>query len=138
MSERPKSVRPSPRVDLIARPFWEAVGGGKLMLQYDPEAKRYQFWPRGLSLQTGKTNLQWREVSGKGKLYSFTVTHVPMPGFEERVPYPLGLIDLAEGVRIIANLVKVRPEQAKIGLPVRFTTEALPDGGRLFAFEPDE
>jgi len=48
------------------------VNEKRLLLQYDPEAQKYRFYPRGLSLHTGKRNLEWREASGKGTLYSYT------------------------------------------------------------------
>ena len=44
-------------------------------------------------MRTGKRNLQWKPTSGKGELYSFTITHVPTPGFEARTPYVIGMID---------------------------------------------
>ena len=52
----------------------------------------------------------WVVSSGKGILYSYTVVHYPqVPSFE----YPLivGLVELEEGVRIISNIVSVKPEQ---------------------------
>ena len=106
------------------------------MLQYDPDAKSFQFWPRPISVKTGKANLEWREASGKGVLYSYTVCHVPGAGFEERVPYVVGCIELAEGVRMVANLVGVGPQEAKIGMPMRVTWEPVGDTN-YYAFEPD-
>ena len=59
----------------------------------------------------------WIVSSGKGTLYSHTVVHYPqVPSFD----YPLivGLVELEEGVRIITNIVNVKPEQIEIGMPV--------------------
>ena len=128
--------RPRPQPTSTTQPFWDGARQGKLMLQYDPVARRYQFWPRACSVRTGKRNLRWREVSGTGTVYSFTVTHVPTAGFEGRVPYAVGLIDLDEGVRIIANLVNVQPDDVRIGLRVRVAWEKLSDEINYFAFEP--
>ena len=129
--------RPLPKPTPTTQPFWDGAKRKKLMLQYDPTKRKYQFWPRMCSVRTGKRNLQWKETSGKGELYSFTVTHVPTAGFEEKTPYLVGLVELDEGVRIIANLVNVKPDDAKIGMRVKVAWEALSDDINYFAFEPD-
>ena len=128
--------RPVPRPTPTTQPFWDGAKKKKLMLQYDPVARRYQFWPRQCSVRTGKRNLQWKEASGKGTLYSFTETHVPTAGFEGRTPYVIGLVELDEGVRIIANLVNVAPGEAKVGMKLEVAWEKLTDDINYFAFEP--
>lgn len=129
--------RPLPKPTPTTQPFWDGAKDGKLMLQYDPVSRKYQFWPRQCSVRTGKRNLRWQETSGKGEIYSFTVTHVPTAGFEDKVPYALGLVELDEGVRIIGNLVNIDPEDVKIGMRVRVAWEKLSEDIDYFAFEPD-
>lgn len=130
--------RPLPKPTPTTQAFWDGAKKGKLMLQYDPVKRKYQFWPRANSVRTGRRNLQWRETSGKGELYSYTVTHVPTPGFEDRVPYVIGLIELDEGVRIIANMLNVTPDDVEIGMRVKVAWEKLSDDITYFAFEPDK
>lgn len=136
MNQTVKKPRPIPRPSLTSKPFWDAAKQGKLALQYDPVAQRYQFWPRACSVATGQLNLEWRNVSGRGKVYSYTVTHVPTAGFEDKGPYVVGLIELDEGVRIIANIINTKPEDVKIGSPVKVVFEKLSDEYNYFAFEP--
>ncbi len=133
---RAKKPRPLPVPSATTKFFWEAARRGKLALQYDPVAKQYQFWPRTISVATGRQNLEWREVSGLGQLYSYTVTHVPTPGFEDRGAYPIGLVELDEGVRIIANLVNVDPAALKIGMRLKVAFEKIAPDMNYFAFEP--
>ena len=50
-------------------------------------------------------SLEWDTVesSGRGTLYSYVVVHYPqVPAFE--YPLPIGLIELEEGTRVVANL----------------------------------
>ena len=128
--------RPLPRPTPTTQPFWDGAKKKKLMLQYDPVSRRYQFWPRSCSVRTGKRNLKWQQVSGKGTLYSFTETHVPTAGFEGKTPYLIGLVELDEGVRIIANLVNVTIDQIEIGMKMKVAWEELSDDINYFAFEP--
>lgn len=134
MSEPGK--RPVPKPTQSTRAFWDAANEGRLVVQYDPAAQRWQFWPRPASLETGRRNLEWREVTGRGAVYSFTVTHVPMAGFEDRAPYAIALIDLDEGVRILANLVNVDRNAVHIGMRVQVCWERLSEDINYFAFEP--
>jgi uncharacterized protein len=131
------SKRPVPVPTNITRPFWEAARQKRLLIQYDPETKVWQFYPRAIAMASGKCNLQWREVSGRGTVYAFTVTHVPMPGFEDRGPYAIAIIDLDEGVRMLANLVNVPAGHLQIGLRVRVVWENISEDAVYFAFEPD-
>jgi len=135
-----RPIRPKtssiPKPSALTKPFWDAAKEKKLVIQYDPDSRCYQWWPRALSVKTGKMNLEWREVSGNGNLYSYTVTHVPALGFEDKVPYLVGLVELDEGVRIISNLSGITEDNAKIGMPLRVTWEKLTDDINLFSFAP--
>lgn len=130
--------RPMPKPTPTTQPFWDGAKRGKLMLQYDPDTQKFQFWPRMCSVRTGRRNLEWRESSGKGQLYSYTVTYVPTAGFEDRVPYLVGLVELDEGVRIIGNVTGVEPDEVQVGMRVRVDWEKLSDDIAYFAFVPDE
>lgn len=137
MTNRPKRPRPLPDPWLLTKPFWEAARDGRLLLQYDPEVGRYQFYPRAVSIFTGRRNLEWREASGKGTLYSFTETHVAPPGFEDLVPYMIGVVELEEGVRIMTPLRNVTPDEAALGMRMRLCWQTLSDDIAYPAFEPE-
>jgi uncharacterized OB-fold protein len=138
MADTNVNPRPLPKPTPATQAFWDGAKKGKLMLQWDPTAKKYQFWPRANSVRTGKRNLQWKATSGKGELYSFTITHVPTPGFEARAPYVIGMIELDEGVRIIANLINIKIDDVEIGMRMKVAWEKLSDDITYFAFEPNK
>ena len=133
----PQNGRPIPRPSDFSRPFWEATKERKLLLQYCRDTGRYQFFGRPVSLFTGRRNLEWREASGKGKVYTFTVVHQPhTSAWNAHVPYIIGSIELDEGVRIMAHLVNCAPEAVTIGMRLRLTWS--PRGEfNLPAFEPE-
>lgn len=63
---------------------------------------------------TGGNGVQWRPASGRGIVLSFTVTRRPYtPAFP--VPLVHGLIELAEGPRLICRLDGVTPEAVAVG-----------------------
>jgi uncharacterized OB-fold protein len=65
--------------------------------------------------------LKPEEVSGRGIIHSFTVTHQPIAGFEP--PFAVVLVELEEqpGLRMVSNLVEVAPDDVRIGMPVEVT-----------------
>ena len=138
MSETQRLPRPLPRPDsyLPTRPFWDGTKSGKLLLQYCPDTGRYQWYPRPVSLYTGKRNWEWRAASGRGTLYSWTLTFSAWPGHEDRVPYLCAYVDLEERVRILCNIVNAKADALVIGMPMRLAFETLADGTRYPVFEP--
>lgn len=135
MSENAKTIRPLPKVGsyIETKEFWDGAKRGKLMLQYCTETKRFQHFPRPVSLYTGRKTVEWREASGYGTVYSWTVTRSPWPGHEQRVPYICAYVELDEGLRFLCNLVDCDENKIEIGMPVevrwdRLTEEiAFPD-----------
>ena len=68
-------------------------------------------------------SLEWDTVesSGRGTLYSYVVVHYPqVPAFE--YPLPIGLIELEEGTRVVANLEGVEPDDITIGMPLQVSS----------------
>ena len=138
MAERTKNPRPAPTPTNITQPFWDGVNQHKFLLQYDPEVDKYQFYPRAISVHTGKQNLEWREVSGKGTLYSYTETHVTARGFEGDEPYLIAAVELNEGVRLMSLLHNCTIDDVEIGMKVRLCWDTINEDSEYFAFEPDK
>ena len=67
--------------------------------------------------------------SGKGKVYAFTIIHVPPEGFESFIPYAVGLIQLDEGPKVTSQIVDCNPEDIYIGMPVEFCFRKLREQG---------
>jgi uncharacterized OB-fold protein len=130
------SELPAPAPSPFSLPFWEGTKRKELLLQYDPIAERYQFFPRPISIYTGKRNLEWRAASGLGSVFAFTIVRrAPHPGFAGRTPYVVASITLDEGVRILAQLRNVAPEDVRAGMRVHVEWE--PRGAyNVAVFEP--
>jgi uncharacterized protein len=127
MNENVKAVRPLPRIGsyIDTKEFWEGAKRGKLMLQFCTETKRFQHFPRPVSLSTGRKTVEWREASGYGTVYSWTVTRSPWPGHEQRIPYICAYVELDEGVRFLCNLVDCEENEIEIGMPVEVRWDRL-------------
>jgi uncharacterized OB-fold protein len=96
---------PKPDVNDLSRPYWDALREGHLVFQrcgcghaWLP-ARRH--CPACL-----RSEPQWERASGRGTLVSWVVYHTAYhPAFESRLPYNVGLVQLAEGPRLLTNIV---------------------------------
>src|SRR4029079_6173211 len=60
----------------FSEPYWEGTRQKKLVIQYCKVTGKYQHFPRPVSIFTGRRrDIEWREVSGKGVMFSWTITH---------------------------------------------------------------
>jgi len=129
--------RPAPVPHNFSKPFWDAAREGRLLLQYDPASGKYQFYPRPISVFSGKRNLEWREASGKGTVYTYTVSHKAPPPFKIVQPFVIATVELVEGVRIMTDLINCPPDRVRIGMPVRLAWVKAGDMN-FPVFEPDD
>lgn len=129
--------RPAPRHYSFSEPYWEGTREKKLLLQYCRQSGQYQFYPRPVSIFTGGRDLEWREVSGKGQVFSWTVAQIARPPFLGHTPYFVATVTLDEGVNVIANLINCPSECIAVGLRVRPVWAPLPDGTNLLLFTPE-
>ncbi|MFJ8823738.1 bifunctional MaoC family dehydratase N-terminal/OB-fold nucleic acid binding domain-containing protein [Streptomyces sp. NPDC102467] len=113
-----KKLRPRPVVNRDNAGFWEGVTEHRLLIQRCRGCETLRFpWLPGCNACGGR---QWDTVraGGEGTVFSYVVMHhPPFPAFDP--PYAVGLIELAEGVRIVSNVVGVAPDKVRIGMPVR-------------------
>lgn len=119
-------------------PFWEATRECKLLLQFCPRTRQYQFYPRPLSLFTARRDLEWRESPGLGTLFSFTVSRIGTGRMAGQEPYLVGMVELDEGVRIIGGLVGLTPENCRIGRRMEPSWLPINGGFHLLQFRPAE
>jgi uncharacterized OB-fold protein len=58
------------------------------------------------------------EASGRGSIYSVTVSHQGSDDYAESTPYVLAYVELEEGPRMMTNIVVSDPDEVEIGDPV--------------------
>ncbi|HDP99808.1 MAG TPA: Zn-ribbon domain-containing OB-fold protein [bacterium] len=65
--------------------------------------------------ECGSREFEKMNLSGKGKLLTFTITRVAPEGFDDQVPYAVGIVEMEEGVRLMGQVTDCDPETLKIG-----------------------
>lgn len=100
------------------------------MIQRSRGSGHHVFYPRVAEPGTG-ADLEWIEASGRGVVYSTTVSRVRPP----QQAYNIALIELAEGPRLMSRVEGIAPADIRIGLPVRARIIQA-DDGPLLVFAP--
>jgi uncharacterized OB-fold protein len=122
----------------FSEPYWEGTKQKKLMIQYCKATGKYQHFPRPVSIFTGRRrDIEWREASGKGVVYSYTFTRRGPPAFRGTEPYVVASVTLDVGVNFVANIINCTADQLKVGMKVKPYWHPLDDGTHLMMFQPD-
>lgn len=119
----PTTDRPLPVLNAETKVLFDSARQGQLILQHCSKCAGYRFIPRKFCDQCGSSDWEWKPASGRGELISFAKVHkVFHPGFANRIPYPIGVVELEEGPRLTSAL-RVEPEtklQAGMAVQVEF------------------
>jgi uncharacterized OB-fold protein len=136
-----EAVRPLPVPDELTQGYWAGAARHQLTIQRCASCSTYIHPPRAACRRCQSLDLVPTVVSGKGAVYSYTVTYTPfVPYFEPRGPYALVLTELAEqpGLRILTTIQRCAQEEVRIGMAVRFEFEDVAEGVALPYVVPDE
>lgn len=138
MSENgPAVAKPGPVRTPTDEPFWDAASRGELLVQRCGRCGHVQHYPRTLCARCWSHGPQWTEASGFGRVWTFTIVHRPgHPAWRDEVPYPIALVELAEGPRLMTRLVGVAVSRVRVGMPVHAVFEEVA-GTTLVHFAPD-
>jgi len=77
------------------------------------------YFPKKRLCDCGSQNFEQVQLSGKGKLVTFTQVTNPTHEFAGTTPYCLGIIELEEGINILGQLADCELYELKIGMPVQ-------------------
>ena len=111
-------ARPVPRPSPTEQPFYDACAAGKLVLQRCQNCGHMLFYPRTHCDACQSDQLVWEDASGAGTIASYTVVRRGVSADFE-APYVIALIDLAEGPRMMSQIVDADPDVLAVGLSVR-------------------
>lgn len=122
--ERPVAPpqRPRPVINRDNAGFWAGVAEHRLLIQRCTGCATLRLpWLPGCNA-CGCAEWDTVRAGGEGTVFSHVVMHhPPFPAFGpsgEGGPYAVALIELAEGVRIVSNVIGVPYDKVRVGMPV--------------------
>ena len=121
-----------PVADQLSQPFWDAVNQKRLVLQNCTACNKLQYPPQSTcQVCSSATDLEWKEVNGKGHIATFIV--IEDGRLNRRMPdqpYNLALItlDADPSVNFYSNLPGTPPYEVPVGAAVTVTFEEVAPG----------
>jgi uncharacterized OB-fold protein len=105
---------PVPKPTPDAAPFWDGLRKHELHVQRCRDCGQAYFYPRNVCPGCLSGDVEWFQASGRGRLHTFSIVHVPGRNPPLPPPYVLAMVELEEGPRLLTNLVGVEPDPARI------------------------
>ena len=128
---------PIPVPDPESIEYWEGCKRHELLIQKCSGCGELRHYPRLSCSHCTSEDYEWLPSSGKGVLYSWIIVHPPtLPAFKEKVPYPVILVELEEGIRMVSNIVDCAIEDLRIDMPLEVTFDEVLEGVMLPKFRP--
>ncbi len=115
--------------------FWTAASEGRLVVDQCDDCSAFSFPPRGMCRTCRSRSMRSVEVTGRGRIYSYTVNYQRwLPDLE--VPYAIAIVEFpgCPGVRVVGRLRGCAPEEAAIDAEVEVGFEPGPGGYAIPSF----
>lgn len=93
------------------------------------------FPPRADCYKCLSSNMEWFDVSGAGKLVSYSKLEYAPVGFDGDLPYAIALLDYGD-YKVFGRIAKDIPdEEIEVGMEMKTVTNELPNGQLNYVFE---
>lgn len=112
------------------KPYWEALAAGKFTVRTCSGCGKTHWYPRALCPFCFSDKCEWREASGRGTIYSFSVMQ------RAEVPYTIAYVTLEEGTTMMTNIVDCDFSTLKIGQKVKAVLKPTEGGPPIPMFAP--
>jgi uncharacterized OB-fold protein len=95
-----------PESDAFTRTYWDAAAEGRLLIRRCGACALAHHYPREFCPRCWSEEVVWETASGRATLYTWSVVHRnDLPPFTDRLPYVAAVVDLAEGPRMMTEIV---------------------------------
>jgi hypothetical protein len=112
-------------------PFWAAAEQKRLLIKTCAHCNRAHWYPRIVCPLCGSDQTTWKDASGRGTIYSFSVIERADP------PYVIAWVQMEEGPIAITNIVDCDFKTIKIGDSVSVRFLQTPEGRTVPVYTPD-
>lgn len=127
----------TPEADDFTRPFWEAAGDGRLLIRRCRACAKAHHYPREFCPHCWSEDVEWEGASGRATLYTWSVVHRnDLPPFGARVPYTAAVVGLAEGPRMMTEIVECPEDGLSVGMELEVTFRRENDEAAVPVFRP--
>ncbi len=110
---------------LTARTWREQPQRYRMIANKDTATGNIYFPPRTVVPGNLTPEFEEHQISGYGKVLTFTVIRVAPSNYGDLSPYALAIIECDDGARLTAQITACDVEEVKIGMKVKFEFRVL-------------
>jgi uncharacterized OB-fold protein len=120
----------SPVVTVETQAFWNAARENRFTIPVCTACGKAHWYPRAICPFCASDKMQWRDASGKGTIYTYSVMrHV-------KEPYVIAHVTLAEGPTMLTNIVDCDFDKLRVGQSVAVVFKETENGPPVPMFRP--
>lgn len=122
-------------VQTIAKNFYDGLAKGKIMGAKCRDCGKWTFPPVSACRECGSRNIEFKKISGEGKVHFYSTSILPPKKFQQYAPYAYGVVELKEGpvfFTMVEGLDASTPERIKEGnkkLPLKVKAKVAKKAG---------
>jgi uncharacterized OB-fold protein len=115
-------------------PFWDALRQGKFVTSKCKKCGTTTFPPQGDCPKCMSSEMEWADLGRDAVLATFTYVQITPASFIENDPYIIAIGELSGGLKVLAWLEGVKPEEAKVGMKMRVEPRVSKEGNPYYVF----
>jgi uncharacterized protein len=119
-----------PVITAEGKAFFDAAREGRFLIPVCTACNCAHWYPRVICPFCASDKVEWREASGKGTIYTFSVMR------RVKEPYIIAHVTLAEGPTILTNIVACDANDVRIGQAVTVAFQDTDSGPPVPMFKP--
>ena len=121
---------PSPLASTEMQAFWDAARANRFVVPTCAACGKAHWYPRAICPFCAGETVEWRQGSGTGTIYSFSVMR------RVKEPYVIAHVTLAEGPTMLTNIVDCDFDEVRIGQSVAVVFQETENGQPVPMFKP--
>ncbi|WP_338672106.1 Zn-ribbon domain-containing OB-fold protein [Streptomyces sp. SCSIO 30461] len=115
--------------DDFTRTYWAAAADGRLLIRRCGSCGEAHHYPREFCPHCWSEDVGWERAEGRATLYTWSVVHRnDLPPFADRAPYAAAVVDLAEGPRMMTEVVDCPETDLRVGMDLEVAFRKEGDG----------
>ena len=127
---------PIPSNEVLTKPFWEATKRGELIIPYCNSCSTLFFYPREVCPNCFSKDLDWKKMSGKGHVYTYThIRQAVHPSFQSANGHIYAIVQLDEGPKIPSGISGCEPKEVYVDMPVSVVFDDITEDYTLVKFQ---
>jgi uncharacterized protein len=119
-----------PVITAESKAFFDAARQSRFLIPICTACDRAHWYPRAVCPFCASDKVEWREASGRGTVYAFSVMR------RVKEPYIIAHVTLAEGPTMLTNIVGCDADHLRIGQAVTVVFQDTDNGPPVPLFKP--